>query len=586
MSVIQVQKALQHFATSKDGRAIVMKGDWGTGKTFIWQKTLENHRSSFTKANYSYVSLFGVASLADLKRTIFTNIVERDKAGEISSPKTILSKFNNWDFSEAKGLIRKLSGQTKDTKVPFIGGIGGMVEAIQFATLTDTLICIDDFERRSKSLSAREVLGLISNLVESRKCSVILILNENALKDDKDEFFSFNEKVFDYEVVYKPEVKECVEIVFPSSDESLKILAQNIIKLEINNIRLLKKIRLFNDMLSQHLKNAPAEVTDKAMLILPLAVLCLYGDGKCPVDIDFISDASKQSYMTPLYNISTDEKAKSDALMDKVQWLKKYGFSGADDLDLAIISLVKRGYADEDELELVLIALEDSIQHAKDMNLLSDAWAALNGSFGDDQPAVTALFDNAVKVCIHKMNIREIENVYWFYTSLGQQEKADALLKVHFEDAKLNGWYFSRNEVRPWPKEVAVALALETYIDQNIRDVSIDELMEKSYMNAGFMPSVIKEFSKKTADDFYGYFLNAHHSYVHHYARNCLEISNTQYSDDESNKGVKHIFMCTYEAIQRLSKTSELNAIRASRFKEFEPVYQMYLDEGKQGNWA
>lgn len=586
MSVVQVEKALHHFATTRDGRAIVMKGDWGTGKTFIWQKTLENHRGSFAKANYSYVSLFGLSSLADLKRTIFTNIVERDKAGEISSPKSILRKFNNWDFSEAKGLIRKLSGQTKDTKVPFIGGIGGMVEAIQFANLTDTLICIDDFERRSKSLSAREVLGLISNLVESRKCSVILILNENAIKDDKDEFFSFNEKVFDYEVVYKPEVKECVEIVFPSSDESLKVLAQNIVKLEINNIRLLKKIRLFNDMLSQHLKNAPAEVTNKAMLILPLAVLCMYGDGKCPVDIDFISDASKQSHMTPLYNISADEKAKSDAIMAKVKWLKDYGFSGADDLDLAIISLVKRGYADEDELQLVLIALEESIKHAKDMSLLSDAWAALHGSFGDDQPVVTAMFDDAVKVCIHKMNIREIENLYWLYTSLSQQDKADELLKVHLEDARLNGWYFNRNEIRPWPAQPAVALALEKYIDQNIRDVSIDELMEKSYMNAGFMPSVIKEFSKKTADEFYGYFLNAHHPYVLHYAKNCLDLSNTQYSDDESNKGVKHIFMCTYEAIQRLSKTSQLNAVRASRFSDYDPVYQRYLDEGKRGNWA
>lgn len=586
MSVSQVHKALQHFAVNKNGRAIVLKGEWGTGKTYIWQKTLENHKTSFAKANYSYVSLFGLASLADLKRAIFTNIVPRDIAGEVSSPKSILSKFNNWDFSEAKGLVRKLSGQSKDVKVPFIGGIGGMVEAIQFATLTDTLICIDDFERRSKSLSAREVLGLISNLVESRKCSVILILNENALKDDGDEFFSFNEKVFDYEVVFKPEVKECVEIVFPSSDKSFKVLAKNIIKLEINNIRLLKKIRLFNDMLTPHLKNAPAEVTEKAMLILPLAVLSLYGDGKCPVDIDFISDASKQSYMTPLYNISADEKAKSDALMAKVKWLKDYGFSGADDLDLAIISLVKRGYADEDELQLVLIALEDSIQHAKDMNLLSDAWAALNGSFGDDQPVVTAMFDDAVKVCIHKMNIREIENLYWLYTSLGQEGKADELLKVHFEDAKLNGWYFNRNEVRPWPKEAAVASALENYIDQNIRDVSIDELMEKSYMNAGFMPSVIKEFSKKTANDFYGYFLNAHHPYVHHYAKNCLELSNTQYSDAESDKGVRHIFMCTYEAIQRLSKTSKLNAIRASRFSEYEPTYQMYVDEGKQGKWA
>jgi hypothetical protein len=36
MSVIQVRNALQHFAKNKASRAIVLKGEWGTVKTFVW----------------------------------------------------------------------------------------------------------------------------------------------------------------------------------------------------------------------------------------------------------------------------------------------------------------------------------------------------------------------------------------------------------------------------------------------------------------------------------------------------------------------------------------------------------------------
>ena len=62
MSVIQVQNALQHFAKNKASRAVVLKGEWGTGKTFVWNEVIKNHRKDFARSSYSYVSLFGLSS--------------------------------------------------------------------------------------------------------------------------------------------------------------------------------------------------------------------------------------------------------------------------------------------------------------------------------------------------------------------------------------------------------------------------------------------------------------------------------------------------------------------------------------------
>lgn len=573
MSVMQVQNALRHFATTKVSRAIVLKGEWGTGKTFIWNEVIRQHRQSFSRSSYSYVSLFGVSSLAELKRAIFTNIVKKDVAGQVATTESIKENFLRLDFSDAKSWLRKATGQTKDVKLPLLGGIGSIVDSIQFASISDTLICIDDFERKSNSLTARDVLGLISALVEGRDCSVILILNDNFLKND-DEFFDFNEKVFDYEVVYKPKVKECINIVFPAS-EHYALLSKNIEKLKINNIRLLKKIDLYYELLQPHLKHAPIEIKEKAMAILPLAVFAMYGSRVCPVDIEFISRSTTGFGTVPLEkDASEEERCLQNTIIEKVQWLNEFGFYNVDELDLAVIALVKRGYADEEELELLLVALQESIQHNQDMKLLSDAWSILNGSFKDNAGEVISMFEAALEVCLHKMNIRDVDSVCWLYGSLGMDDRVHEIIEAHFETAKLKGWYQNKREIIRWPETPLLASRLDAFLDTQIADVPINELMDKAYMHQGFVPSVLREFRKKTAEEFYFYFKTADHPYIIDYVRSCLDASHTNYSDADSDEAIRHIFVCTYEAISRLAEESTVNKVRLDRFKKFEPAYR------------
>ncbi|VVN89115.1 hypothetical protein PS706_01756 [Pseudomonas fluorescens] len=579
MSVIQVQNALQHFAKNKASRAVVLKGEWGTGKTFVWNEVIKNHRKDFARSSYSYVSLFGLSSLADLKRAIFTNIVKKDIAGHVATTESIKENLMRLDFTDARAWLRKATGQTKDVKLPLLGGIGSIVDSMQFASISDTLVCIDDFERKSNSLTARDVLGLISNLVEGRQCSVILILNDNSLDED-DEFFTFNEKVFDYEVVYKPAVEECVNIVLPACNFQYALLSKNIKKLKISNIRLLKKIDLFYGLLQPHLKHAPDEIIEKAMVILPLAIFALYGSSVCPVDVDFISQPSARIGLMPLSKDATQEERNAqNALMAKVKWLNEYGFYYADELDLAVIALVKRGYADEEELELLLIALEASIQHNKDMKLLSDAWDVLNGSFSDNQDEVIATFEKALTVCMSKMNIRDVDSVCWLYGHLGLNERVNEIIEAHFEAAKANGWYKHKREVRGWPETPLLASRLDAYFDTQVADIPISELMDKAYMHEGFVPSVLREFKKKTPNEFYEYFKTATHQCTTEYVGNCLETSNTTYSDDNSNEANRHVFLCTYRAIQRLGAESTINKIRFGRFKKYDSAYLMILEE-------
>jgi uncharacterized ubiquitin-like protein YukD len=586
MSALQVHKALQYFATDKAGRAIVLKGDWGTGKTFIWGNVINNHRDEFYRINYSYVSLFGMSSLVDVKRTIFTNSVKSNKAGELVTLDTIRDNTQKLGISEAVGFGKWLLNFGKDIKIPYVG-VGSLIESLQFASLSHTLVCIDDYERRSKSLSGRDVLGLISNLVESKKCSVILILNENSLKED-DEFFEFNEKVFDYEVVYSPEVKECIEIVFPSQEPEYAPLKKNIEKLGINNIRLMKKIDLFFNFLKPHLLNVPGEVYESAMMILPLAIFSIYDTNSCPVDIKFISWRSARLELLPLSKDAPQIQVEAqNVVLSKDKWLKDYGFGQADELDLAIIALVQRGYADAEELELVIIALTERIQHDKDMQLLRNAWEMLDSGFMDNEVELLKAFDTALSACLPAMDLTDIDAVCRLYSDLGLDGRVLEIIDYHFELAKTLGRYKSKSEIRRGLEHPLILKRLEEHFTAQVADVSMAQLMERAYMLDGFSYSMLREFQKKTPDEFYKYFKNAEHPYVSRYVSNCLELSNVQYSDNESNKAVTHIFLSTYNAIHRLGEESRLNKIRLDRFKEFATAYQMKVDEVPDwGKWS
>jgi mannose-6-phosphate isomerase class I len=59
----------------------------------------------------------------------------------------------------------------------------------------DIIVCFDDFERLSSSMELKEVLGLISELKEQKNCSVVMILNEDELRDNKETLDKYKEKL-------------------------------------------------------------------------------------------------------------------------------------------------------------------------------------------------------------------------------------------------------------------------------------------------------------------------------------------------------------------------------------------------------
>lgn len=93
MSIKLVESEIRRFLSTDDPEVVCISGQWGVGKTFAWNRYLKEaqREHKITLPRYSYVSLFGINSLDELKYSIFENTVQSSNVGIRPSLETLQS---------------------------------------------------------------------------------------------------------------------------------------------------------------------------------------------------------------------------------------------------------------------------------------------------------------------------------------------------------------------------------------------------------------------------------------------------------------------------------------------------------------
>jgi len=209
--------------------AIALSGEWGIGKTYFWNEFMQSKQDK----KFAYISLFNCNSIEEIETSIIMQISKISK--NISQIRKYLNNIKSTFKSEQYNI-----------NIP-INLLFSLFEKKNFEKI---IICFDDFERLSDKLSLKDVLGLISQLKEQKKCKIIMILNEKELDKLEDidgnkqsQILSlYKEKIIDYEFPFIPNINECFdvvkdEIIFFDKNKILEYFQEKNIK----NIRVMKQ---------------------------------------------------------------------------------------------------------------------------------------------------------------------------------------------------------------------------------------------------------------------------------------------------------------------------------------------------------
>src|SRR6266508_1688321 len=84
MSLREVKKVVENFIADERNDLLVLKGEWGVGKTYFWNYLVR--RASIVKGighkHYSYISLFGLNNLEDVRTEISASRVSSESIKE------------------------------------------------------------------------------------------------------------------------------------------------------------------------------------------------------------------------------------------------------------------------------------------------------------------------------------------------------------------------------------------------------------------------------------------------------------------------------------------------------------------------
>lgn len=178
--------------------AILLEGDWGSGKTYFVKEELEN-------IDTIYISLNGIDSINDISFQLAYKLLDE--------------KLVDDKFSKIKKVITKAGGvlgHIAEQKISIpLAEIGKLLYGFK---LNGKLVVFDDLERCKASVG--EVLGFINNLVEHNEIKVLILANEKEISPN-DGYAKIKEKLIYQTFKFVPDLNKLYDNLCDKNTEEI-----------------------------------------------------------------------------------------------------------------------------------------------------------------------------------------------------------------------------------------------------------------------------------------------------------------------------------------------------------------------------
>lgn len=416
MSLQIIQQHILEFLSSSEPEVLAISGAWGVGKTFAWNQELVKCRDDkalgFNK--YSYISLFGVNSLEVMKATLFENLIDSTLIGSDPS----LESLKDNTVSMSKSLGQKSLKQIKN--LPFLKNASSVLDAMSYMYVSNSLICIDDLERKGNALNSKDILGIVTQLKEQKKCKVVLLLNEASISDSSD-YKEFKEKVIDKEITFNPTPSECIDLIIPNDFELIETVREYAETLSLTNMRVISKAYSLMSKCLKHCDGIEPEIFRQICHTITLftsSYYCSSCNKRIP-PIDFL----KANSFIRLSSEETDDHKRWRGL------LVAYQFTYVDDLDKALFQIVESGFIDIESFKATVKQTNKKLIESIQNNAYREIWKEFYNSFCEETDFVKR-FMKITKNAMSSISAANLSSSVQLLRELGERTKASELIEV------------------------------------------------------------------------------------------------------------------------------------------------------------
>lgn len=168
-----VESILDYIRADYTDYAVMINGEWGSGKTYFWNHKIRNKIETMElngkRYKTIYMSLYGISNLEEISKKIFietTQLMDKnlkkymDSNGQVNIPEYAKTGLDMANFF----------GVTQN---------GDKIDYKEFFSTDDKVLCFDDLERAN--VDVIDILGYINNFVEHDHIKTIIICNEKEL---------------------------------------------------------------------------------------------------------------------------------------------------------------------------------------------------------------------------------------------------------------------------------------------------------------------------------------------------------------------------------------------------------------------
>lgn len=536
------ESALVRLIMSPEPRALALVGSWGRGKTHLWRRLVDSTANQ-PRLKYSYVSLFGVNSLEDLKLAIF------QKEIDAGPPKAEPSR---WDRLVSKMPGRAAAETATQLENPWIGNLNALYRTITFSRVKGRLICLDDFERKGKDLDLGQVLGLITYLYEERECAVVLILNDTTMEGIND-WNKLREKVFHSEVTYRPSTETCVDIILGTNDgnEWYKGARHVLMQLDVSNMRIMTRIKDAIAPLAEQFGSVSRATKFQIGATLALYIYCHNASGEGAPPMDRALAHHRLAFATKPDDQSAEEK-RWDAILNKIDFYP-------DELDLAVTAYVRDGYPDISEFTNQVNRLESAHQANSVEQAFTSAWEAYHNSFDDNSGDIIAGFAQVFPAAAPTMHAMNANSTIALMRRLGQEELADSFIADWItprRGARRQELSLREAQIFGPITDARFLQALDQAEREETTAPDLNEALETVARGQGSLDQALHTISRSDLDDI-----------VRWFERNPGRTSRTFITTSMQFQGGEHVAVAQRRirsALEILSERSPINGVRVS----------------------